>query len=126
MSAGRFWETTLLPDFPTMARFGLNRLEPAMQRQVFDRLGPESGEVMFELFFWIFDEHGTTRVDYERINCRSLHVSGSDDLAIPPSTSRKIAQRHGDKAEFPEARGFGHYLALEPRWRGSPISARTG
>jgi non-heme chloroperoxidase len=117
MSAGPFWETTLLPDFDTMSTFGLNMLEPTDQRRVFDRLGPESGRAMFELFFWIFDENQTTRIEYDSVTCPVLMVSGSRDLAIPPSTSRVIAQRHGSTATFHEAAGFGHYLMLEPRWR---------
>lgn len=117
MSAGRFWEGVLLPDFETMARFGLNRVDPAHQRSVFERLGPESGRVLFELFFWMFDEHRTTKIDYGAIKCKSLHISGSDDLAIPPSTSRKIAEKHGSKADFREIRGCGHYLTHEPRWQ---------
>lgn len=117
MSAGPFWDTTLLPDFDTMSRFGLNMLEKADQRRVFDRLGPESGRVMFELFFWMFDQHQTTRIDYQNVTCPVLMVSGSRDAAIPPSTSRLIAQRHGPNTTFHEAPGFGHYLTLEPRWR---------
>jgi non-heme chloroperoxidase len=117
MAAGPFWERTLLPDFETMARFGLNRLAPADQRRVFDRLSPESGRVMFELFFWMFDDHRTTRVDYDRVTCPVLVVSGSEDLAIPPSTSRLIAAHHGPRATFHEAPGFGHYLPLEPGWQ---------
>jgi non-heme chloroperoxidase len=117
MSAGPFWEGTLLPDFETMAQFGLNKLDPTEQRRVFDRLGPESGRVMFELFFWIFDDNQTTKIDYDRVICPILMVSGSDDLAIPPSTARLIAERHGPRAIFHEARGFGHYLMLEPEWK---------
>ena len=117
MSAGPFWESTLLPDFETMAKFGLNKLDPTEQRRVFDRLGPESGRVMFELFFWIFDENQTTKIDYAAVTCPVLMVSGSDDLAIPPSTARLIAERHGSLATFHEAQGFGHYLTLEPEWK---------
>ena len=117
MSAGPFWEGTLLPDFKTMARFGLNKLNPTEQRRVFDRLGPESGRVMFELFFWIFDEHQTTKIDYDKVTCPVLMVSGTDDLAIPPSTARLIAERHGPRTTFHIAEGFGHYLMLEPEWK---------
>lgn len=117
MAAGSFWEGTLLPDFDTMAEFGLNKLDPKEQRRVFDRLTPESGRVMFELFFWMFDEHQTTKIDYGRVTCPVLMVSGSDDLAIPPSTARRIAERHGQRATFHEAEGFGHYLMLEPEWK---------
>lgn len=43
-------------------------------------------------------------------------ISGSDDLAIPPSTAQLIAKKHGSQATFFEAEGFGHYLMLEPEW----------
>lgn len=117
ISAGAFWEETLLPDFETMTRFGLNKLDSAEQLRVFDRLGPESGRVMFELFFWMFDDNQTTRIDYDAVTCPVLVVSGTDDLAIPPSTSRLIAERHGERATFHEASGYGHYLTLEPAWK---------
>ncbi|WP_211699057.1 alpha/beta hydrolase [Mycobacterium spongiae] len=117
MSAGPFWERTLLPDFDTMSTFGLNMLDPAVQRDVFDRLAPESGRAIFELFLWMFDDNETTRIDYRSITCPVLVLSGSEDLAVPPSTARLIAQRHGSFATFHEAEGFGHYLTLEPRWR---------
>ncbi|EDY38189.1 hydrolase, alpha/beta hydrolase fold family, putative [Cyanobium sp. PCC 7001] len=116
MRAGSFWEGVLLPDFDTMVTFGLNKLDPREQLAVFDRLIPESGRVMFELFFWIFDENQTTKIDYDGITCPVLIVSGSDDLAIPPSTAKHIAERHGSRATFHEAKGFGHYLTLEPEW----------
>lgn len=116
MSAGPFWETTLLPDFQTMAKYGLNKLPEADQRAVFDKLGPESGRVLFELFFWMFDDNETTRIDYDAIDCPVLSISGSDDLAIPPSTSRLIAAKHKN-ATFHEVNGFGHCMQFEPRWR---------
>jgi pimeloyl-ACP methyl ester carboxylesterase len=117
MSAGPFWEGTLLPDFETMAKYGLNMLAEADQHRVFDRLGPESGRVLFELFFWMYDLNQTTNIPCETVACPLLFVSGTEDLAIPPSTSRTIAARYGDLATFHEAQGYGHYLTLEPKWR---------
>ncbi|WP_444913129.1 alpha/beta hydrolase [Microbulbifer sp. PAAF003] len=117
MAAGEFWNDILLPDFATMAKFGLNKLNPDDQHKVFDRLGPESGQVLFELFFWIFDSNKTTRIDYQKINCSTLMVSGTDDLAIPPSTSQLIAERQGKNTTFYRAEGYGHYLMLEPKWK---------
>lgn len=117
ISAGAFWKDTLLPDFDTMVRFGLNKIDPDQQHEVFDRLGPESGRVMFELFLWMFDNNQTTKIDYEAVTCPILMVSGSDDRAIPPSTSRLMAERHGSCVTFHEASGYGHYLTLEPAWQ---------
>ena len=117
ISAGAFWEETLLPDFETMARYGLNKLASDEQQRVFDRLGPESGRVMFELFLWMFDNNQTTKIDYDAVDCPVLVVSGTDDLAVPPTTSRLIAERYGERATFHEASGYGHYLTLEPEWK---------
>ncbi len=116
MAAGNFWEDVLLPDFKTIAKFGLNKLNKEDQHQVFNRLGPESGRVFFELFFWIFDDNKTTKIDYKKIDCPVLMVSGTDDLAIPPSTARFVAKQQSTKTTFYTAEGYGHYLMLEPGW----------
>ncbi|MGI9521754.1 MAG: alpha/beta hydrolase [Hyphomicrobiaceae bacterium] len=117
MSSGQFWNSTLLPDFEIMCRYGLNMLPTSQQRDVFDRLGPESGQVMFELFFWMFDKNETTKIAHDRVRCPLLMITGTEDLAVPPSTARQIANRYGSLAKLHKAEGFGHYLMLEPRWR---------
>jgi len=116
MASGKFWERVLLPDFEIMAKFGLNKLNKKDQHKAFDQLGPESGKVLFELFFWIFDKNKTTKIEYKDITCPVLMVSGSDDFAIPPSTSYSIAKRYYSKTTFYIAEGYGHYLMLEPHW----------
>jgi pimeloyl-ACP methyl ester carboxylesterase len=117
MASGPFWETTLRMEFDMMADLALNRLDAAAQRATFARLGPESGRAIFELFFWIFDDRHTTRIDYEKVKCPVLVVSGSDDRGVSGHTARQIATRHGAGATFFEATGFGHYLMLEPGWQ---------
>ncbi len=116
MASGPFWERTLLPDFETMATYGLNRLPKATQRAVFDRLRPESGRVLFELFFWMFDTNLTTNIDFAAVKCPLLFISGTDDRAVPPSTARWVAAQYGDRAAFHPAESRGHYLMLEPGW----------
>ncbi|MFA0810655.1 alpha/beta hydrolase [Microbulbifer epialgicus] len=116
MASGKFWEDILLPDFETMVKFGLNKLNLSDQHLVFNRLGPESGRVLFELFFWIFDENKTTKIDYEKIKCPILMISGSEDLAIPPSTAQLIAKKCNSQTTLHIAEGYGHYLMLEPKW----------
>lgn len=108
-----------------MVRYGINKLPDAQQRAVFEKPGPESGRVLFELFFWMFDGNRTTAIGYGAIACPVLSISGSDDPAIPPSTSRLIAQRHRH-ATFHEAEGFGRYMQLEPRWREIAVLVANG
>jgi pimeloyl-ACP methyl ester carboxylesterase len=79
MAAGPFWKTVLRLDFELMATYALNTMDSAAQHAVFDRLGPESGRAIFELFFWMFDEGRVTKVDFAKVKCPVLVVSGGKD-----------------------------------------------
>ena len=63
MSLGAFWKTVINPDFDLARALSLNCIPEAEQRAVFDKFGPESGRAFFELFFWMFDQTGATKVD---------------------------------------------------------------
>ncbi len=116
MAAGEFWNTAMRVKFDLIAPYAFNKLDPSMQRAVFDRLGPESGTVMFEMFFWMFDDRRAVAVDSDRVTCPVLVLSGAEDRAVPPVTARKIAERYGARAEFHEIAGHAHFMFLEPGW----------
>jgi pimeloyl-ACP methyl ester carboxylesterase len=116
MSAGAFWTQALQPVFEVAAKDSLASLDPASQRRVFAKLGPESGRALFELFFWMFDGQRTIAVDAERVTCPVLVVAGSNDKVVAAGTQRRIAQLFGHDAVFQEARGHGHMLLLEKGW----------
>lgn len=113
MSLGAFWTAALHPDFEVAKSNSLNRVPAEMQRLVFDRFGPESGQALFELFFWMFDSGAATAVDVDRIRCPVLCISGSDDRLISPETARMTAKGLAD-ASFWEAPDCGHMLLVEP------------
>jgi pimeloyl-ACP methyl ester carboxylesterase len=115
MSAGPFWTQALQPVFEVAAEDSLASLDPASQRRIFDKLGPESGRALFELFFWMFDGQRTTAVDAERVTCPVLVLAGSVDKVVPAATQRRIAQLYGHDAAFQEVQG-GHFLLLEEGW----------
>ena len=116
MSAGQFWKTIMRLDFELVAKYALNTMDSADQHAVFDRLGPESGRVIFELFFWMFDEQRVTEVDFAKVRCPVLVVTGTEDRGVSPLTARQIAQRYDSHATVYETPGHGHYLHLEPGW----------
>ncbi len=116
MAAGAFWTRALNPVLAVAANDSLANLDPAAQRQVFDRLGPESGRALFELFFWMFDKQRTTEVDASKVTCPVLIISGAADKVISPVTAGRIAELYGDRALFHVAPGHGHFLPLEPGW----------
>ena len=71
---------------------------------------------MFEMFFWMFDDRQAIAVDFAKVKCPVLVISGADDRAVPPATGRKIAQKYGSNATFHEAPDHAHFLFLEPGW----------
>lgn len=116
MEQGPFWKAPIRVTFDLIAPYAFNRLDEATQHLVFDRLGPESGRVMFEMFFWMFDDHRAIAVEFDKVTCPVLVVSGEEDRAVRPAVGRDIALRYGEKGSFHLARGHAHYLFMEPGW----------
>ncbi|WP_415717478.1 alpha/beta hydrolase [Roseibium sp.] len=116
MSAGRFWEEAPGQDFELLAAYGLNTMPEGQQHEICDRLSTESGNVLYELFFWMYDVNQTTKVDFEKAKAPLLFLSGREDKVVPPSTSRTMAERYGDLATFVEIEGRCHYMQLETGW----------
>jgi pimeloyl-ACP methyl ester carboxylesterase len=120
MSLGPFWTKVLDPIFDLAKEYTLNRLPPEKQRAVFDRFGPESGRALFELFFWMFDRTGATKVDTVAVRCPVLCLSGTDDRIVSLATARETAAGYPGAA-FWEFDGHGHMLLVEP---GGDVIAR--
>ncbi|MEO1193249.1 MAG: alpha/beta hydrolase [Pseudomonadota bacterium] len=116
MRAGAIWEQVIHPDMETLSRLGFNTLSPETQAATFARLSPESGQALFELFFWIFDDRQTTKIDVERVTCPILVVSGAEDHGVSPAIARQIAARYGEQAELHIAEGCCHYLMQDARF----------
>ena len=116
MEQGPFWKQPMRVAFELIAPFAFNKLDEATQHAVYDRLGPESGRVMFEMFFWMFDDHRAIAVDFDKVACPVLVVSGEEDRAVRHAVGQEIAQKYGDKGSFHLARGHAHYLFMEPGW----------
>ena len=113
MSLGAFWKTVINPDFDLARVLSLNCIPEAEQRAVFDKFGPESGRAFFELFFWMFDQTGATKVDTAPITWPVLCVEGADDKLVSPATARATADGYPG-ATFWELQGHGHMLVPEP------------
>ena len=111
MMLGPFWTTALPPNFELAVAYSLNRMRPEEQASAFDKF--ESGQALFELFFWMFDAGSATAVDIEAITCPVLCVSGTDDRLVSLATAQATAAPLKN-ATFYEAPGHGHMLLLEP------------
>ncbi|WP_170475903.1 alpha/beta hydrolase [Ruegeria arenilitoris] len=116
MEGGAFWKQPMRVEFDLMAPFALNKMPEAQQHEVFDQLGAESGRVMFEMFFWMFDDDHAMKVDIEKVDCPVLIVSGTEDRAVNPNTCRALAKLYGDRATFLPVKNHAHFLFMEPGW----------
>jgi non-heme chloroperoxidase len=113
MQASPFWDKALNPSFEVAKGDSLASLDPEAQRRIFDMFSPESGRVLFEMFFWMFDEARATAVDAAKVTCPVLIISGTDDKVVSAATGRNVAGLYAD-ASFEEAAGRGHFLIMEP------------
>ena len=116
MEQGPFWKEPVRVEFDLIAPYAFNKLDEGTQHAVFDRLGPESGRVMFEMFFWMFDDHRAIAVDFEKVTCPVLVVSGEEDRAVRHAVGQEVTQKYGANGTFHLARGHAHYLFMEPGW----------
>ena len=120
MTLGPFWQTAVHANFEVAAATSLNRIPEDRQRAVFDQFGPESGQALFELFFWMLDAGRATAVDTAAVRCPVLCVRGSDDRVVSRGTARATAAAYHGVA-FWEPRDHGHMLLVEP---GAEVIAR--
>ncbi len=116
MSAGAIWETVMHVDFDLIATYAFNKLDPETQHAVFDRLGAESGQLMFEMFFWMFDDRKAISVDVDKVDCPVLVVSGAEDRAVRPATGEQIAALYGERGTHLLVQGQAHFIFMEPGW----------
>jgi non-heme chloroperoxidase len=113
MAIGDFWTRVIDPNFELAKTYTLNRLPADEQRLVFDRLGPESGRALFELFVWMFDQTAATIVKTDAVHCPVLCLSGTDDRIVSLETARETASAY-PQAEIWELEDHAHMLLLEP------------
>ncbi len=115
ISAGAFWEQALGQDLDLLVKYGLNTLPKDLQRDIHARLGTESGRVLFEFVFWMFDELQTTLVDPAHVTCPLLFVSGTEDKAVATSTAKSMAARY-EIADFLVVEKACHYMQFDESW----------
>lgn len=109
------WRKAIQSDFRTAIRYSMDRLPPALQRDSFARLVPESGRALFEAIYWWLDWHAASRVAAYRVQVPLLVVVGSDDKVNSPGTCRAVARRYGRHATYRDIPEMSHFIFGEPR-----------
>jgi non-heme chloroperoxidase len=126
MEMGPFWKRPLRVPFDLIAPFALNKLDIASQHAVFDRLGPESGRVMFEMFFWMFDDNRAAAVAFDKVSCPVLVVSGEDDRPSAMPSARRSRANMAQTVPFTWPADMRTSSSWNPAGRAPRRCARNG
>lgn len=94
-----------------------NRLPPEQRPACRDLLIAESGKVAYEVGFGMLNLSGSNDVRKELITCPMLALAGASDRIIPRSVSRNMARWYGQRLEYRELPGHGHWVLGEPGWQ---------
>lgn len=112
-----FWRKSLRPTLGDAVYSTLHLLPPDQQKQAYARLVPESGRVVFETGFWLFDSKHATRVDEARVTCPVLVVAGSLDRITPAAVVRQVANKYRHVSSYKEFENHAHWVVAEPGWQ---------
>jgi non-heme chloroperoxidase len=115
LKTGNLRSKALPPDYQLAEHYSMDRIPPALRRDSFARLVPESGRVLFETLTWWLDWHAATHVSAHRVQIPMLVLAGSDDKVTPAVTCRSVARQYSGRAVFREVPDLSHFIFGEPK-----------
>ena len=116
MTTPGFWRKPMSLSFEEAVYAALKLLPFQEQKEVYERLVPESGRAGFEIGFWLLDRTHASSVDEDKIICPTLVIAGGQDKITPPSVVRKVADKYHSVATFKEFPNHAHWVVGEPGW----------
>ncbi|MFA9414024.1 MULTISPECIES: alpha/beta fold hydrolase [unclassified Streptococcus] len=91
-----FWKKAMPPYKDEFFRYCLNAQDDAIKEDLFKDLVPESGKVYTQIAFPFLDNSRAGRVDFHKISCPVLVITGSEDKMTVSAIARKTAKNHKD------------------------------
>lgn len=98
----------ILPGPKGCSTIALNRIPEAERPAIHRQLVHESGKVYREMIF------GTCKVDFAKVACPAMVVSGREDRVVAPAVAGWTARQLGVTAHILD--GHAHWLLAEPGW----------
>ena len=105
-----------MPHHVIAAANSLDKLPAKKRDAVYARFVPESGLATFEALHWMLDSKRAAYVRAEDVACSIICPSGNEDKINPPSTVRRIVERHR-RAVHEVLLGRSHWLLEEDGWQ---------
>lgn len=91
-----FWEKPMPPYKDEFFRYCLNAQEDSIKEDLFRELVPESGKVYAQMAFPFWDKSRAAYVDFSKIACPVLVITGSEDKMTVSAIARKTAKNYED------------------------------
>ncbi|MDO4432823.1 MAG: alpha/beta hydrolase [Aerococcaceae bacterium] len=91
-----FWKKAMPPYKDEFFRYCLNAQDDSIKEDIFKELVPESGKVYTQMAFPFFDRSRAGYVDFDKINCPVLVITGSEDKMTVSAIARKTAKNYKD------------------------------
>lgn len=117
MLVPNFWKKAFPATYPLAKYAILNNIHDEKQaKAIFDKIGFESGRVLFEVGFWAMDKQQTTKINAQDIQCPMLVMSASDDHIMPASVVFDVWHKYRHCAEYRLLYNHAHWLIAEDGW----------
>ena len=84
---------------------------------IFDKIGYESGRVLFEVGYWAWDTQRTTHINAQDVQCPMLIFAAADDHIMPASVVFDIWHKYKHCAEYRLLENHAHWLIEETGWK---------
>lgn len=91
-----FWKKPMPPYKDTYFNYVTNLQTQETKEELFNNLVPESGKAYTEMSFPFFDKNKSTKVEYSKINCPVLVITGDKDLIVNPKIAKKTSEKYRD------------------------------
>jgi pimeloyl-ACP methyl ester carboxylesterase len=116
MTRWGFWRKPYRQTYGEAVYSMMHLLSEEERRRAYERFVFESGRASFEIGFWPLDGRRASAVDFSRVTCPVLVVSGGRDRITPAPVVRRTAGRFGKVATYREFPGHAHWVLGEPGW----------
>ena len=114
LSKWGWWKQATMIDAAS-ARWGIfNEVPPEIAEVEIEALVWDSGRVLADLSAPWAVRNGAATVDYARLDCPALIVSGNADRITPTTIARATARRWTGPIDYRELPGVGHWLFHAP------------
>jgi len=93
-----FWYKPMPPYKDVKYKYSMPKQSCGLKEEVYQSAVPESGRTYTEMSLPFLDANHTTKVDFDKIHCPVLVITGSEDKMTVPQIAQATAKNYKDQA----------------------------